>query len=102
MRQDKPKQLARKIVDLASNIKTQHASVEICISSIIHRADDSSSNLKVNQVNERLKHLSSQFNPEFISNDNIEAKCLNVGGLHLNVNGTIILAAKFRKPINTF
>ena len=102
VRQDKPKQLAKKIVDLANNIKTQHASAEICISSIIHRGDDSSLNLKFNQVNERLKHLCSQFNLEFICNDNIEAKCLNEGGLHLTLNGTIILAANFRKHINTF
>jgi hypothetical protein len=44
LRHDKPKQLSRKIVDLAYNIKKEQPTVDIAISSIIHRSDNISQN----------------------------------------------------------
>ena len=100
LKRDKPKQLGKKIVELANNIKKQHCTAEIAISSIIHRADDISLNSKIDQVNESLMKMCSNNDLDFICNDNIKLDCLNVGGLHLNVKGTINLAANFRKHIN--
>lgn len=52
-------------------------------------------------MNDSLKHQCSNYNFDFICNDNIKENLLNAGGLHLNLNGTITLAANFRKFINT-
>lgn len=52
-------------------------------------------------MNDSLKHQCSNYNFDFICNDNIKENLLNAGGLHLNLNGTITLAANFRKCINT-
>ena len=96
----KPNQISKKIVDLAKNVNSQGSSIKIAISSIIHRSDDLSLNAKICQINENLKKSCLDNDLEFICNDNIKNDCLNTGGLHPNVKGTIKLAANFRKFVN--
>ena len=100
LKQENPKKIGKKIIDLANDIKKQDCSIEIAISSIIHRTDDTSLNAKVDKVNKSLEKLCPDNNFGFICNDNIKHDCLNVGGLHLILKGTINLAANFRKHIN--
>ena len=97
----KRNQISQKIVILAKNVKSQNSSIKIAVSSIIHRSDDLSLNVKICQINENLKKLCSDNHLEFICNDNIKNDCLNVGGLYLNIKGTINLAANFRKFIKS-
>ncbi|CAB3999768.1 Hypothetical predicted protein [Paramuricea clavata] len=100
LKRDNPKKISKKIIDLANDLKKQHSSVEIAISSIIHRTDDTLLNSKVDKVNESLEKSCVDNNFGFICNNNIKHDCLNVGGLHLILKGTINLAANFRKHIN--
>jgi hypothetical protein len=100
LKRDNPEKIGKKIIDLANDLKKQHSSVEIAISSIIHRTDDTLLNAKVDKVNESLEKSCVDNNFGFICNDNIKHDCLNVGGLHLILKGTINLAANFRKHIN--
>ena len=100
LKRHKPKQISKKIIDLANNAKKLHPSTDIAISSIITRADDTTLNLKIHQVNECLKNKCTSSSFEFICNDNVKSDSFNMSGLHLNHKGTITLAANFRKFIN--
>ena len=95
LKRDKPKQINMKIIQLANNIKKQqHSFVEIAISSIIHRADDTTLNTNTDQENKSLKKLCLNSDLDFISNDNIKSNYLNIGGLHLNLKGKVRLIHK--------
>ena len=101
IKKDKSKQIKQKLVKLVDEIKQEHPGLEIGISSILHRNDDPSLNLKVDQVNSHIEQYCHDKNFDFINNDNIiSEKCLNRSGLHLNRQGSSLLAYNFRKFIN--
>jgi len=101
LRRDKPKEVKKKVVKLLEESKKTNPEVNMAVSSIVKRSDDSNQSNKVMQVNEALKEYCSTKNIAFIDNNNIDQECLNRGGLHLNKKGTITLAANFRRFITS-
>ena len=100
LKADRPKQIKQKIVNLVDNIKSEHTSVQIAVSSVVHRKDQQSLNDKIDQVNSLLASCCQQKNWDFISNNNIGEDCLNRSGLHLNRRGVYHLVSNLRDYIN--
>ena len=96
---DEPKQLGEKIVDLARFIARESPSTKLAVSSLIVRKDDLDG--KVKNVNKTLRSFCNSNGWTFISNENIDASCINKGGLHLNRKGVYKLAGNFRDHINS-
>ena len=95
---DEPRQLGEKIVDLARFIEQESQSTKLAVSSLMVRKDDL--HRKVNNVNKTLRSFCNTNGWTFISNENIDASCINKGGLHLNRKGVYKLAGNFRNHIN--
>lgn len=92
-----PEQIAEDILQLALSIKSDDT--EIAISGIVQRND--ALNRKGLAVNDYLKQKVQQHEISYINNDNINPKMhLNNSRLHLNANGTVILANNFMDFIN--
>ena len=89
------KQIAEKIVTLASDVKTEEN--DVIISGIVRRNDEL--NTKGQEVNHFLKLLCSELNMGYLDNSCIESKHLNASGSHLTYSGTVALANNFIKQI---
>ena len=81
-------QIAEQLLNLAADIETD--TNEVIMSSITVRKDKY--NAKGQKVNFFLKTLCSENSIKYIDNSAIIDKYLNGGGVHLNYNGTSILA----------
>ena len=97
---DEPSQLGEKIVDLARFIEHESQSTKLAVSSLIVRKDDL--DRKVKNVNKTLQSFCNSNGWTFISNENIDASCINKGGLHLNRKGVYKLASNLRNHINSY
>ena len=79
---------------LALEMKAE--SNDVMVSSLIARSDDENLNLKLTEVNEVLEADCKRYGLCFIDNRNISTtQHLNGGGLHLNYQGTAVLASNF-------
>ena len=96
---DEPRQLGEKIVDLARFIERESPLTKLAVSSLIVRKDDL--DRKVKNVNKTLRSFCNSNGWTFISNENIDASCINKGGLHLNRKGVYKLAGNFRNHIDS-
>lgn len=100
VRNDNAKKIKQKLVKLVDDIKKDNPSLDIGISSIIHRGDDLSLNSKIDQVNCQIETYCEEKHFGFINNDNVNVEhCLNRSGVHLNRKGTSILVSNFKKFI---
>ena len=72
--------------------------IKLGFSSIIGREDVDKTD---ETVNERLEKYCLSKGFLFIDNSNIDTSCLNRGNLHVNRQGTSILANNFRKSLST-
>ena len=85
-------QVAQSVMKLALQMKTEQN--DVMVSGLTARSDDMSE--KISQVNQTLLKECENYNLHFINNGNIEAeKHLNGSGLHLNFQGTLLLAKNF-------
>lgn len=89
-----PKELADGMKLLRQGIVTKNPTTEIAISEIVRR-QDSTVNNKTHETNTLLSNLCEEANWYFIRHDNIDNKHLNGSGLHLNRQGTAILAKNY-------
>ena len=89
-----PKELADGMKLLRQGIVTKNPTTEIAISEIVRR-QDSAVNNKTHETNILLSSLCEEANWYFIRHDNIDNKHLNGSGLHLNRQGTAILAKNY-------
>ena len=90
------KEIANEIIELA--IDTKNEKNEIMVSGIVPRRDNL--NEKAKEVNILLKDLCCVYNFHFIDNTNVNKDThLNMGGLHLNYNGTYVLGGNFVNAI---
>ena len=83
--------IASDIVKLELELKTENN--EVMVSSLICRNDDL--HQKGKQVNIILKEECASYDILFIEHSNILKKHLNGSGIHLNYQGTVILANNF-------
>mgnify|MGYP001794596732 CR=1 FL=1 len=88
------REIAEKIVDLGREIQDESPDTKVTISSIIERSDDSL-NVKIREVNKIIAKFAKQNHWSLLSNANITKEQLNSSGLHLNPEGTKILASNF-------
>ena len=88
------REIAEKVVDLGREIQNESPDTKVTISSIINRSDDSL-NSKIKEVNKIVAKFAKQNHWTFLSNANINKGHLNSRGLHLNPEGTKILASNF-------
>ena len=87
-----PWTIAEDIIELAKAMENKDT--EVLVSSIVQRRDKF--NGKALEVNKALERECERMRLGFIDNSNIDPKShLNGSGLHLNVEGTIILANNF-------
>ena len=94
-----PNEVAEEIVDLATNLKSHEN--EVFVSSIVARGDRW--NERVSQVNNVLKAKCNREGLPFIDNSNIEpAYHLNRSNLHLNPEGTRMLANNFLRALGHY
>ena len=101
LRDDRPKDIKKKIAGVVEVIKNNQPSTSISISSIIQRADDRSLKKTVEETNKAIRTYYSTNGLDFICNDNINDQHLNTGGLHLNRKGVYDLVGNFRKYLNS-
>ena len=87
-----PEEISREVIELVTS--TTNDDNKIYVSSIVQRGDDW--NEKVKETNSVLVTLRDKTNRIFINNDNTNSKIhLNRSNLHLNREGTGILANNF-------
>ena len=96
-----PEAIVNAAADIGESITQQNKDIKVTFSEIITRADDESLTRKVNLYNSLLAKLCIERNWKLISNNNINKSNLNSYGLHLNKNGTSILAKNFKNFLNT-
>ena len=101
LRDDRPKDIKKKIAGVVEVIKNNQPSTSISISSIIQRADDRSLKKTVEETNKEIRTYCATNGLDFICNDNINDQHLNTGGLHLNRKGVYDLVGNFRKYLNS-
>ena len=78
-----PSDIMKDIEDLSDLIQNTCPNTEITISSIIARTDDENG-FKAFEINNLLSQLCEKYNYSFLPHDNIDIRCLNRSGLHLN------------------
>ena len=87
-----PWTIAEDIIELAKAIEDNHT--EVLVSGIVQRRDQF--NGKALEVNKALERECERMRLGYIDNSNIDPEFhLNGSGLHLNIEGTIILANNF-------
>lgn len=101
LRDDRPKDIKKKIAGVVEVIKNNQPSTSISISSIIQRADDRSLKKSIEETNKAIRTYCATNGLDFICNDNINDQHLNTGGLHLNRKGVYDLVGNFRKYLNS-
>ena len=88
------RQIAENLMRLALDMKV--GTNDVMVSGLIARNDDEDLHQKLMEVNEVLEMECMRYGLCFIDNRNISAtQHLNGGGLHLNYQGTTILASNF-------
>ena len=95
-----PEAVVNAAVDLGESITQQNKDIKVTFSEIITRTDDESLTRKVNLYNSLLAKVCIERNWKLISNSNINKSHINSYGLHLNKNGTSILAKNFKHFLN--
>ena len=100
-----PKNMKKTAKDIVQGIKNvgvemKTSTNEVMISSILPRRDNIDLDNKGVEVNKLLNTLCSVYNFNFVKNCNISKEDhLNKGGLHLNSNGTYVLANNLLRSI---
>ena len=85
-----PDEIVAEMKSLCQGIVSQSLS-KIAISEVIKRQDPVI-NIKIDKTNSLLAKLCGKFKWQFIRHTNIDASKLNASGLHLNSQGTAMLA----------
>ena len=94
-----PDEIAKAIIDLASELKSEKTGVSI--SSIIMQADKPELNKKGSEVNHHLKEMCNRKNFFLIDHSKkIKASHLNSSRLHLNRKGANILSSSLTRHIS--
>lgn len=88
-----PEEIAAEMKSLCQGIVSQSLS-EIVISEIIKRQDPTI-NIKIEKTNLLLVNLCHKFKWQFIRQANIDTSNLNASGVHLNTQGTAMLAKNY-------
>ena len=86
-----PRKIAQGIVNLGLKIQNHSPDCKITISSLISRSDQTL-NGKIKDVNKIVNQFAKQHAWRTIPHSNIKNEHLNASGLHLNVQGTKLLA----------
>ena len=103
LRYSEPKAVADGIANLVLKIEQQCPSIQVAVSAILVRVDDTSMADRVRETSCRLKSLCNQNNWHFISNSNVTAVHLNYRGLYLNQplpSGIVVLQNNYKLAIN--
>ena len=87
----------RKVVAMVGEMNNERK-IKLGFSSIIYREDVDKTD-EIIAVNDRLQKYCLSKGLLFVDNSNIDASCLNRGKLHLNRQGTSIIADNFRKSL---
>ncbi|XP_028415956.1 uncharacterized protein LOC114539518 [Dendronephthya gigantea] len=90
----KPEELAAEAKALCQGIVKRNPTCEIAISEIVKRQDPML-NTKIHETNKLLSNLCEESNWYFIDHSNINTRHLNGSGLHLNRQGTALLAKNY-------
>lgn len=96
-----PKVIAEKITEICATVNKELPNCEVAVSELTHRNDKPSLESARKEVNKTLKDLCTTKKMDFITHDNITAKSLNAGGLHLNKAGVSALAINFNKYLRS-
>ena len=91
-------EIVRKYVELGQSI----VCARVTFSSIIKRADKPELNVKIANINSKLKVLCMENGFDFIENNNIGFRHLARDKLHINKEGQRILALNFLNHLRTF
>ena len=91
-----PEAVANAAAYLRETIYQQNKDIKLTFSEIITRADDERLTSKVTLYNTLLAKLCLERKWQVISNNNIDKPHLSSYGLHLNKNGTAILAKNIK------
>jgi hypothetical protein len=91
-----PEAVINAAANLGESITQLHKDTKLTFSEIITRVDDESLTRKVTLYNSLLAKLCLERNWQLISHNNIDKSHLNSYGLHLNKNGTSILAKNIK------
>ena len=95
LKSDSSENICKNIIELAQNINKQNQNTGVIISSLIARGDEL--NTKVIETNRLLEKACNERNIGFINNNNIDRSShLNKSRLHLNRNGSSVLAENFK------
>ena len=86
-----PREIAEGIVNLGLTIQNHSPDCKITISSLIWRSDQTLNN-KIEEANKIVNQFAKQRTWRTIPHSNIKNKHLNASGLHVNVQGTKLLA----------
>ena len=94
-----PTEIVKSISVLGDAIKTENPKIDLTFSEVITRNDGKALADKVNLVNEHLNKLCTQRNWGLISHKNIKNIHLNGSGIHLNRQGSAILARNIKTQL---
>lgn len=94
------KDVAKSIDKLCKFVKSDQPQTSINVSEIIQREDNQELKEKVLAVNKELARYSEQKKFYLIKNENIDKNKLNLYGLHLNKQGSAVLAKNIVNHIN--
>jgi hypothetical protein len=92
-----PDELLTHVQVLGQKINRENRDIELVLSEIITRKDDERLANKVNEYNKGLAQLCIEQNWSLIKHNNISINHLNNYGLHLNKQGTSVLAKNIKQ-----
>ncbi len=92
-----PDELLTRVQVLGQKINRENRDVELVLSEIITRKDDERLANKVNEYNKGLAQLCIEQNWSLIKHNNISINHLNNYGLHLNKQGTSVIAKNIKQ-----
>ena len=92
LRQKSPRQIATSITKLGHEINANMPNTKLILSEVIVRNDDPQLMIKVKEVNSKLSQVCLSNRWDLLTHGNILVKHLNPYGVHLNKQGTSILA----------
>ncbi|CAB3982729.1 Scavenger receptor cysteine-rich type 1 M130 [Paramuricea clavata] len=95
-----PDELLTHVQKLGESITRENGNIELVLSEIITRNDDKTLADKVNEYNKGLAQLCIERNWCLIRHNNIDVNHLNNYGLHLNKQGTSVLAKNIKQFLN--
>ena len=84
------------LTSLGQSICTDSPKTKLVISGIIKRTDNSNLTSKVSELNATLRQVCTTNNWSYISHENIDRTHLNTSGVHLNKQGTAIMAQNIK------